>query len=195
MGYIGRIIFGIVQFAAILLISFGIPLGMMQPSEEKALNLKDSYCISMWGIKDSCLRLNYAYKPEAVWSNCSGREGRFKAARVCAIIAVIIFAVSFLLSFLMSCCYPCISYVCILLNFAAMVFVTVCWGCMLDCYLRNMGSDTTTFPGQDVCVKLKSFHGTDGTYVNGMHLGTGFILIVVGWALGLVNMFVLLLPC
>jgi hypothetical protein len=195
MGCIGGIIFGFIQFAAIVLISVGIPLGMMQPSEEKALNLENSYCITMWGIRNKCLRANYAYKPPDVWSNCSGRDGRFKAAQVCAIIAVAIFAVSFALSFLMSCCCPCIPYVCIVINFAGMIVATMCWGCMLDCYLRDMGSDTTTFPGEDVCVKLKDFHGTDGTYTKGMRLGTGFILLIIGWACGLVNIFVLLIPC
>lgn len=194
MGCIGGIIFSIIQFAAIVLITVGIPLGMMQPSEEKALNIDDSFCITMWGIKNNCLKPTYAYKPPTVWSHCSGRDGRFKAAQVCAIIAVIVFAVSFVISFLSSCCCPCISYVCIALNFGAMIVVTVCWGCMLDCYLRDMGSDITSFPGQDMCVKLKNFHGVDGTYANGMHLGTGFILILIGWACGLVNIFVLLIP-
>lgn len=194
MGCIGGIIFAIIQFASIVLISVGIPLGMIQPANEKALNLDDSYCITMWGIKNRCLRPTYAYKPPDVWSGCSGRDSRFKAAQVCAIAAVIVFAVSFVLSLLTCCCCPCIPYLCMALNFAGMIIATVCWGCMLDCYLRKMGTDAITFPGQDVCVKLKDFHGTDGTYANGMHLGTGFILILIGWACGLVNIFVLLIP-
>ncbi|KPI85574.1 amastin-like protein [Leptomonas seymouri] len=195
MGYIGGIIFSVLQFVTIVLITVGIPLGMMQPSDAKALNLDDSYCITMWGIKNKCLQPEYAYKPSEVWSGCSGRDDRFKAARTCAVIAVIIFAVSFILNFLMSCCCPCILYVCMLLNFIAVIITTVCWGSMLDCYKRNMGSDKITFPGQDVCVKLKDFHGTDGAYEKGMHLGTGFILIIVGWACGLVNTFTHLIPC
>ncbi|KAK7197470.1 amastin-like protein [Novymonas esmeraldas] len=193
MGCIAGILFGLLQFAAVVLIAVGTPIGMYQPKNENAYRLSNNYCITMWGIRNKCMQLSYSYKPEDVWSECSGRTSRFKAAQVCAIISAIVLAVSMLASALETCCCCCIKYLCIALNVAAVVTLAVCWGCMLDCYLRDQG---TYMRGTvNVCEKMRDFPGVDNTYTQGMRLGTGFILLIIAWAVSFVNIFIILIPC
>lgn len=193
MGCIFGIVFGILQFASLVLIAVGTPIGMYQPRNENVYKLNNDYCITMWGIRDKCYELKYSYKPGDVWSNCDGRLSRFKAAETCAIVAAILVAVSIILNAFTCCCSCCFKYISMALCLAAVVLLAISWGCMLNSYLDTQGS---YYMGRvDVCVKMKSFPGVNGVYTDGMQLGTGFILLVVACAVNFVDIFILLIPC
>ncbi|EPY27843.1 amastin-like protein [Strigomonas culicis] len=139
-----------------------------------------------------------------------------------AIVVVAASLVLFAVSSCFSCCCPCCKYILMLLNLATTVLSAVAWGCMLDCYRRSMGDSTVTTTTSTAtpiaarmaetlvfesvgsngvysltanqCMKLQDYTGTDGTLQYGMRLGAGWVLTIIGWAVVLVNMFIVLLP-
>ncbi|AYU82442.1 amastin-like protein [Leishmania donovani] len=193
MGCISGIIFGILQFVALLFIAVGTPLAMYMPLNDNALHIHNGYCISLWGIRDRCLILLYSVSPNDVWAECNGRVGRFKTAQVCAIAGAVILAASMLGSFLDACCCYCIKYVCVLLNLLAAALLAVSWGCMLDCYVHNQGSHIVG--NVDVCTQMRNFTGVDNAHPEGMQLGAGFALLIAAFVISFVNIFVMFIPC
>ncbi|XQJ30419.1 amastin-like protein [Leishmania guyanensis] len=193
MGCISGFLFGILQFVAILFITVGTPLAMYVPRSENAKRVTNGYCITMWGIRDKCLTLTYSEKTADVWSECPGRVSRFKAAQVFAIGAAIILIASILANLLNACCCYCVKYLCIVLNLVAAVVLSISWGCILDCYLRNQGSFMRGTV--DVCMRIRDFPGLDNSHPDGMQLGVGFILLVFACVISFVNIFVTFLPC
>lgn len=199
MGCIANMVFGFLQFAAFLLILVGTPLDQFRarkstdsPSSASTY-ISNDMCITIWGYKDKCYSTSYTYTPKEIWSNCDGRVARFKTAAGCVIATIVIAGASCLAGFIQNCYCGCLKYLCIILNIACVAVVAVTWGCLLDCYLKDMGSSLNA-AGVDVCQKLKDFKGVDGTLTEGMRLGTGFILVLVGWALCIVNIFIILIP-
>ncbi|KAG5468179.1 hypothetical protein LSCM1_02155 [Leishmania martiniquensis] len=193
MGCISGLLFGILQFVALVLIAVGTPLAMFLPRSEHFSRITNNYCISMWGIRDHCLILVYSGRPEDLWTECSGRLGRFKAAQVCAIAAAIILVASMLASVLDACCCCCAKYLCLLLNLAAVVVLSISWGSLLDCYLQNQGSHL--IDNVDVCVRLSDFPGLGNRHPEGMQLGAGFIFLVLATIISFLNIFIIMIPC
>ncbi|KAG5491540.1 hypothetical protein JIQ42_01444 [Leishmania sp. Namibia] len=193
MGCISGVLFGLLQFVAVALVAVGTPLAMFLPRGEHASRITSGYCITMWGIRDRCLLLVYSGKPEDVWSECNGRTSRFKAAQVCAVAGAIILAVSMLASVLDTCCCCCIKYLCLLLNLVAVIMLSICWGSLLDCYLKKQGSHLVG--NVDVCTPLHDFPGVDNSHPERMQLGVGFLFLVIATVISFANVFIILIPC
>lgn len=193
MGCVSGIIFGVLQFVALLFIAVGTPLAMYIPRNDSAPLIYNGYCISLWGIRDRCLVLLYSVSPKNVWSECDGRVSRFKTAQVCAIAAAVVLVASMLASCLDACCCHCIKCVCGLLNLLAAGLLAISWGCMVDCYLNNQGSHVVM--NVDVCTQMRNFTGLDNAFPQGMQLGAGFALLVAACVISFVNIFVMLIPC
>ncbi|GET92193.1 amastin-like protein [Leishmania tarentolae] len=193
MGCIGGLLFGILQFAALLFTFVGTPLAMFMPQSENPVGIYKGYCISLWGIRDNCLALEYSASPQDAWSECPGRVDRFKAAQVFAIAAAAMLGISMLANFLEVCCCYCIKFVCILLNLLATASLAISWGCMLDCFFRSQGSHV--LEEVDVCTNMRNFTGVDNSHPEGMQLGAGFALLAAASVLSFVNTFFLCIPC
>ncbi|EPY30149.1 amastin-like protein [Angomonas deanei] len=184
MGCVANILFAILEFCAMALVTVGTPLDQLRTKsldKQEVFNAKG--CLNYWGYKTDCYGTKYEAKTsDNLFIGCDGRQSRFKAASACAIIAICCLAVGFVLAIITcscSTCCPCCKYILMLLSIAGFVTAMIAWAIMLDAYLQKIGS------GEVFCTKLKE----------GMNIGTGWVLTIVGSAVALVNAFVILIPC
>lgn len=185
---LGKVIYAIVQLVAFVFILAGTPIDQFRPKKDKVEDwTNNSPCLTLWGRKEKCLSTKFDQRPADAWPLCKARVNRFKAAEALAIVSIGIFGVACLLGFIHLCCCECIRWVCLVLNIVGIATACVIWACMVESYLRRIGSD----PGV-MCGPIKNSVELGST---GTNFGAGFVLIVVGWCLNIINIIFLMLPC
>lgn len=84
MGCIANLIYGLLQFAALVLVVIGVPFDQFRPrsvqEDIKKEDFSNSYCITMWGTKDKCYSLTYIDRPNDLFANCGSRPRYFRMA-------------------------------------------------------------------------------------------------------------------
>nr|CCM20273.1 kinesin, putative [Leishmania guyanensis] len=167
------LVYAVLQFIAFLFVLFATPIDMFVL---KGLSRSGRIpTVTLWGLKNGVLDLQYAGDINDLWSSCPDRLMRFRAAQVLAIVSILVYGSAFVLGVIMLFCCSCLRFVCVALNIVGAVTLGFVWGLMVVTYRTDEGQD---------CLR-------EGFLSN---YGAGFVLFVIAWVLDILNIVFLLLP-
>lgn len=174
---IGLTIFCILQFAVVVLLIVGTPIDQFRSKDLDIFS--DTACVTLWGWKKKCFSTTYDIRPADLYVGCGNRLTRVRVAEACSIIAIGLMLISFILGLILMCCCACFKFLCAILNILGSIAALVTWSLMVQTYYNSSGN--------------KLFYC--GRMNNQYKYGAGFGLFVTGFALGIVAIIFVCLPC
>ncbi|TPP40018.1 Amastin surface glycofamily protein [Leishmania donovani] len=175
MQYIAStVIYAVIQFIAFLLVLVGTPLDMFRGTNKEVAF--SHFCLTLWGAKWGCSNSSYFLKSDEVWTNCTGRRNRFRAAQALAVISIFLYGAAFVLGIFFLLCCPFFRWVCLVLNIVGIFSLGIVWAAVV---LTHYADE------DDHCPKMERF----------FKLGVGFAFFLVAWCLDIINIFLLMIRC
>ncbi|TPP50431.1 Amastin surface glycofamily protein [Leishmania donovani] len=167
-------IYIILQFIAFFFVLVGTPLDMFRGTNKEVAF--SHFCLTLWGAKWGCSNSSYFLKSDEVWTNCTGRRNRFRAAQALAVISIFLYGAAFVLGIFFLLCCPFFRWVCLVLNIVGIFSLGIVWAAVV---LTHYADE------DDHCPKMERF----------FKLGVGFAFFLVAWCLDIINIFLLLIRC
>lgn len=172
-GFLGSVVFAIVQFLVFLFVLISTPL---EHFVAKGNWGNGSGCFTMFGYQNSC-RGSYTSKGTEAWG-CVKRRDNMNAAGAFAIISIITTLAALVFGILMVIRIPCAVLFPVVLVLVSVLTILISWGCVAAVYGQNMCKGNAA-----VGAAFKFFTS----------YGPGFGLMVTAWCFEVVNLILIIL--
>lgn len=195
---VGLVIYCIVQFIAFLFTLVGTPIDQFRLSKDEMFS--NSPCLTIWGWKNKCISATWDTRTDSLWSSCTDRRNRFRAAEGLSIAAIALSLIACIFGFIMLCCCRCLRWLNLFLNLLATGAGCAVTALMIDAFYNRHDEYTAAeaLVGNITCGALRkdaTISGEVGIGIAHFKYGAGFALYIVGWGLCFVNILFLMLPC
>lgn len=160
------------QFIAFVLVGLGTFIDMFRQENEERFG--NTPCISLWGFKMMCYSSTLNDSSFSMFHKCPAKANCFLTAQLFAQISLVVVGSAAVVGITLLLCYPCLRWVCLLLNITVAVTGGFVVGCMVYANYNDFG--TSSF-----CLRQEV----------GYKFGIGFQLLTAGWCLNTINTFFL----